>query len=78
MTRKIYELLQENRKEVALRIKSHKYFDLGFYALDHMEMTPQGILNGLDVQKIIKLIPDYKFDSLVYLFAGIRDDTFME
>ena len=73
VTRKIYGLLNGNRKEVAIRIKSHKYQGIGFYALNHPEKTPQEIFDDLGIYKISKFIPDYEPDNLAYLFDGIRN-----
>ena len=75
ITLRLNTLLNGDRKAVALRIKSHKFQGLGFYALNHPEMTPREIIDEMGVHKISKLIPDYDLENFGYLFDGIGQTT---
>ncbi len=70
LTRGLYRELDQNRGAVARIISSHRLSGIGFASLD-TDKSGSEIVEGLHIEKLLRLIPDYEpetFDKLFYKF----------
>lgn len=74
LTKRIYEEYGQDRKAVAMVIKSHRLSALGFLCLNS-EKGGDEILNEMPLSKYCKYIPDYQPERLSRLFYGRNDES---
>ena len=60
ITPMLYEEYAHDRKAVAAVIRKHPLASVGFYAIDHPDVSMEAYLKSRPLSFLLKLIPDYK------------------